>query len=183
VRYGALGISWWDYAWTSTDDYWAAVSGLYARAGAPPLGYPVLREGFRGDAVLWMQEHLARDFPAQSTDGIFGPVTLSLLQAFQARHRLQVTGATDKATWQALLHLRPVATAWSASAGTADRNAGTRARRAFAPQSASLPPRGRQIPEVGSNRPARSEARGTAGRDEDPAFVASHVSHRPSLPR
>jgi peptidoglycan hydrolase-like protein with peptidoglycan-binding domain len=153
VRYGALGISWWDYAWTSAGAYWPAVSGLYTPAGAPPLGYPVLREGSRGDAVLWMQEHLARAFPAQSTDGIFGPLTLSLLRAFQARHRLEVSGATDTATWQALLRLRPVATAWSASASRVERNAAARRRAALGPQSASLPPRGHEIPEVGSNRP------------------------------
>jgi hypothetical protein len=168
VRYGALGISWWDYAWTSADGYWAAVSGLYTPAGAPPLGYPVLREGFRSDAVLWMQEHLAREFPAQSTDGIFGPVTLSLLRAFQARHRLKVSGATDKATWQALLRLRPVTTPWTASASRVHKNAAARPRVALALQSASLPARGHEIPEVGSNRPTRSGARGTVGRREDP---------------
>jgi peptidoglycan hydrolase-like protein with peptidoglycan-binding domain len=168
VRYGAPGISWWDYAWTSAAGYWTAVSGLYTPAVAPPLGYPVLRQGSRGDAVLWMQEHLAREFPSQSTDGIFGPLTLSLLQAFQARHRLKVSGATDKATWQALLRLPPVASAWSASASTVDESAGTHRRAALDPQSASLPPHGHEIPEVGSNRPTGSGARGTAGRDEDP---------------
>jgi hypothetical protein len=157
VRYGALGISWWDYAWTSADGYWPAVSGVYAPASAPPLGYPALGEGSRGDAVLWLQEHLARAFPAQSTDGIFGPLTLSLLQAFQARHRLAVTGVTDTATWRALLHLRPVATAWSASAARVESNAATRRGAALGPRSASLPPHGHQILEVGSNRPGAVE--------------------------
>jgi peptidoglycan hydrolase-like protein with peptidoglycan-binding domain len=115
-----------------------------------------------------MQEHLAREFPAQTTDGIFGPLTLSLLRAFQARHRLTVTGGTDRATWQALLRLRPVVTAWSASVSRIDRNAGTRRRAALGPQSASLPPHRYEIPEVGSNRPAGSAARGTAGVHEDP---------------
>jgi peptidoglycan hydrolase-like protein with peptidoglycan-binding domain len=168
LRYGALGISWWDYAWTSADGYWAAVSGLYTPAGAPPLGYPVLGEGSRGDAVLWVQEHLAREFPALGTDGIFGPLTVSLLGAFQARHRLRVTGATDTATWQALLHLRPVVTAWSASASRVDRNAGIRRRGAVGPRSASLPPRRDEIREVGSNRFTGSGTRGDVGSDEDP---------------
>jgi peptidoglycan hydrolase-like protein with peptidoglycan-binding domain len=167
VRYGAPGISWWDYAWTSAAGYWPAISGLYTPAGAPPLGYPVLRQGSRGDAVLWMQEHLAREFPSQSTDGIFGPLTLSLLQTFQARHRLKASGATDKATWQALLHLPPMA-AWSASASRVDRNAGARPWAALGPRSASLPPRGHEIPEIGSNRTAGNDARGSVARDEDP---------------
>jgi hypothetical protein len=169
VRYGALGISWWDYAWTSANGYWPAVSGVYTPAGAPPLGYPVLAQGSRGDAVLWMQEHLAREFRAEGTDGIFGALTVSLLRAFQARHRLEVTGATDKATWQALLHIRPVATAWTASASRVERSAGTRWQAALGPRSASLPPHGPKLPEVGSNRSAGSGARGRAGREEDPA--------------
>jgi peptidoglycan hydrolase-like protein with peptidoglycan-binding domain len=169
VRYGALGISWWDYAWTSANGYWPAVSGQYTPAGAPPLGYPVLGEGSRGDAVLWMQEHLAREFPEEGADGIFGALTLSLLRAFQARHRLEVTGATDTATWRALLRIRPVATAWTASASRVERTAGTRRQPALGPRSASLPPHGPEPPEVGSNRSAGSGARGRVGKDEDPA--------------
>jgi hypothetical protein len=160
VRYGAPGVSWWDYAWTSAEGSWPVLSGLYTPAGAPPLGYPVLRQGSRGDSVLWMQEHLARELPAQTTDGIFGPLTLSLLRAFQARHRLNVSGATDTATWQALLRLRPVATAWNGSASRVDTNAGTRRGGAAGPRSASLPPHGYEIPEVGSNRPTGRGARG-----------------------
>jgi len=152
VRYGAPGISWWDYAWTSAGGLWQAVSGSYASSGAPPLGYPVLAQSAKGDAVLWMQEHLAREFPAQRTTGLFGPLTRGLLRAFQARHGLPVTGGTDAATWRALLRLPPVATPWSASATIASVN--TRARRAtaFAPPSASLPARRYEIPAVGSDR-------------------------------
>jgi peptidoglycan hydrolase-like protein with peptidoglycan-binding domain len=154
VRYGAPGISWWDYAWASADDFWPAISGLYAPAWAPPLGYPALGLGSSGDAVLWMQEHLAREFPIQRTTGLFGPLTLDVLRAFQGRHRLPVTGWTDPATWRALLRLHPVATAWSASANAARANARAGQGAAFAPQSASLPPRRREIAEVGSDRAA-----------------------------
>ena len=149
VRYGAPGISWWDYAWTSAAGFWPVISGLYTPAGAPPLGYPVLGRGSSGDDVLWIQEHLAREFPTQRTTGLFGPQTLGLLRAFQARHGLVATGSTDPATWQALLRLSPVETDWRASALTA--NAGTRREAAFAPQSASLPARRYEIPEDGSD--------------------------------
>jgi hypothetical protein len=152
VRYGAPGISWWDYAWTSAAGFWSVVSGLYTPAGAPPLGYPVLGPGSSGDDVLWMQEHLAREFPTQRTTGLFGPLTLGLLRAFQARHGLMATGSTDPATWHALLRLSPVETDWSASAITA--TAGARRDAAFAPQSASLPARRYEIPEDGSDRAA-----------------------------
>ena len=156
VRYGAPGISWWDYAWTSAGGLWPAVSGVYASAGAPPLGYPVLAQGDKGDAVLWMQEHLAREFRAQRTTGLFGPLTHSLLRAFQARHRLPVSGETDVATWRALLRLGPGATAWSASATIASVRGGARSAAANAPQSASLPARRYEIPAVGSDRASGS---------------------------
>ena len=107
VRYGAPGIAWWDYAWSTAEGAWPAVSGPYAQAVAPPLGYPVLRRGSSGDEVLWMQEHLAAAFPSQPTTGLFGPLTLHLLRAFQARDRLAVTGTTDPGTWRALLGCLP----------------------------------------------------------------------------
>ena len=147
VRYGSPGISWWDYAWTSVEGVWPAVSGLYAPGGAPPLGYPALGIGSQGDAVLWLQEHLAREFPSQRTTGLFGSLTRSILRAFQARHRLPVSGSTDEATWRALLRLNPVPTAWSVSASAARVGA-----RGGEPQSASLPARGYEIADVGSDR-------------------------------
>jgi hypothetical protein len=147
VRYGCPGISWWDYAWTSAEASWSAISGLYVSGGAPPLGYPSLGVGSQGDAVLWLQEHLARDYPGQRTTGLFGSLTLGFLRAFQARHHLPVTGSTDAATWRALLRLAPVATPWAVSAGTA-----TTSLAMHGPASASLPARRYEIRELGSDR-------------------------------
>jgi len=147
VRYGCPGISWWDYAWTSAEGSWSSLGDLYPSVGAPLLGYPALGVGSRGDAVLWLQEHLAREFPSQPTTGLFGSLTLGFLRAFQALHRLPVTGGTDAATWRAVLRLRPVATPWSVAASAA--RTGARAR---APQSASLPARRYEIREIGSDR-------------------------------
>jgi hypothetical protein len=159
VRYGSPGISWWDYAWTSAEGFWPTLSGLFAPAGAPPLGYPALGQGSKGDAVLWMQEHLAREFANQRVTGLFGSLTLGVLRAFQARHRLEVTGSADSATWRALLRLNPVATAWSTSAISTPAKAGARRKVAFAPPSASLPARRYEIREVGSDRSATGGAR------------------------
>lgn len=97
--------------------------------------------------MLWLQEHLATEFPSQPTTGLFGSLTLGFLRAFQAAHRLPVTGGTDAATWRVLLRLRPVATPWSVAASAARTGAGTRA-----PQSASLPARRYEIREIGSDR-------------------------------
>jgi hypothetical protein len=153
VRYGAPGISWWDYAWTSAGGFWSALSGLYTPAGAPPLGYPVLGRGSTGDDVLWMQEHLARDYPSQRVTGLFGPLTYGILRSFQAGHGLPVTGRTDTATWQALLRLGPVATPWSPAAASAARaGVSGRAEAVARPPSALLPARAYEIPEVGSDR-------------------------------
>ena len=152
VRYDSPGVSWWDYAWTSADSFWPALSGLYTPAAAPPLGYPDLAPGSTGDAVLWLQEHLAREFPNQRTTGLFGSLTLGILQAFQSRHRLLVTGSADAETWRALLRLDPVATPWSVTASGAGLKAGARRDRSSAPSNASLPAHGYEIPEVGSDR-------------------------------
>jgi hypothetical protein len=151
VRYGSPGISWWDYAWTSAEGFWQALSGLYTPAGAPPLGYPVLGPGSTGDAVLWLQEHLAREYPSQRTTGLFGALTLGILRTFQAHHGLPVTGSTDAQTWRALLRLDPVVTPWSASASSAMRGHVSGAART-APASASLPARRYEITEIGSDR-------------------------------
>lgn len=150
VRYRAPGISWWDYAWTSAGGLWPAISGVYAPAGAPPLGDPLLGPGAKGDSVLWMQEHLAGEFPTQRATGLFASQTLGHLRAFQLRHRLPVTGTTDPATWEALLRLHPVVPAWGASATGARVGAGAPHAQA-GPASASLPARRYEIPEAGSD--------------------------------
>jgi hypothetical protein len=159
VRYGSPGISWWDYAWTSAEGFWSALSGLYTPAGAPTLGYPELGPGSSGDAVLWVQEHLAREFPTQRVTGLFGALTLGVLRAFQARHRLPVTGSTDPSTWQALLRLSPVVAAWSAPASTARASLRARGEPASGPPSASLPARRYEISEVGSDLAAARGSR------------------------
>jgi peptidoglycan hydrolase-like protein with peptidoglycan-binding domain len=103
--------------------------------------------------VLWLQEHLAREFPEQRTTGLFGSLTFGLLRAFQSRHRLPVTGSTDTETWRALLRLPPVSTPWAVAATGARRRAG--AAPGAAPASASLPAHGYEIPQVGSDRARR----------------------------
>jgi hypothetical protein len=153
VRYRARGISWWDYAWTSAQALWPALSGAFAAiAPVPPLGLPRLGLGARGDEVLWMQEHLARALPAQRTTGLFGPQTLGDLRAFQSRRRLPSTGVTDPATWRALLRLPVVPVSWTAVVGRSAAAGGGRARAATAPASASLPALANEIPDVGGNR-------------------------------
>jgi peptidoglycan hydrolase-like protein with peptidoglycan-binding domain len=117
VAYGAPGISWWDWAWTTQMHMWDSVNALLntpTHFDGPDMLWPVLRDGSRGDDVLWLQEHLARDFAAQRITGQFAGQTLADLDAFQSQHGLAVTGTTDAATWQALLALAPVTVDWPA---------------------------------------------------------------------
>jgi peptidoglycan hydrolase-like protein with peptidoglycan-binding domain len=146
VSYGARGLSWWDFAWATADAQWPALSGPYTSvARIPPLGFPLLRYGSRGDMVLWMQELLARETPAERTDGIFGPQTLANLRSFQAGHRIAATGQTGPLTWHALLRLPAVRVRWATADQHSPRRAHrtsegeTRSRIAPAPQSAALP--------------------------------------------
>ena len=67
VAYGAPGVSWWDWAWTSTEHLWDPLSALLSAPShfhGPDMLWPALREGSRGDDVLWLQEHLARAIPS-----------------------------------------------------------------------------------------------------------------------
>jgi len=153
VRYQAPGISWWDFAWTSAGNLWGAVGGAVPSVSAvAPLGYPLLGPGSAGDEVLWLQEHLARGYPAQRLTGLFGAQTAGYLRALQARRHLPVSGATDAGTWQALLRLRPAPVSWTAGARTAQVRRTTR-RASAAPASAALPARRYEIPELGAARP------------------------------
>lgn len=145
VGYHARGLSWWDFAWASATGLWPAVSGLYTSPSRiPPLGFPPLGLGAKGDMVLWLQELLASQIPAEQADGIFGPKTLASLRLFQVRHRIPPTGQAGPLTWQALLHLPVVSVRWaSADVHSPRRTRGTAAsigsRTAPAPGSAALP--------------------------------------------
>ncbi len=119
--YGASGVSWWDWQET-TPAGWAA---LDLPLGAPlptmPIvvdtSLPVFSLGAKpGDQIVWMQEHLAAAQPTTPTTGIFDAATAAALMAFQTSRGIPPTGATDLATWAALLTLRPVAVDWTTAA-------------------------------------------------------------------
>jgi peptidoglycan hydrolase-like protein with peptidoglycan-binding domain len=122
VAYGSPGISWWDWAWATQSALWGSLGALLAAPShfrGPDEAWPVLREGSRGDPVIWLQEHLAREDPAQRITGLFAGQTAADLGAFQARHGLAVTRRTNAATWRALLRLEPVSVVWPSPAAHA----------------------------------------------------------------
>lgn len=66
---------------------------------------PTLAVGAQGHLVATLQAdlRLAGYLQVGPVDGNFGPQTEAALRAFQAAHRLEVTGSVDQATWKALL--------------------------------------------------------------------------------
>ena len=108
--YGAGGLSWWSWQ-ASSNASWAALSqATPPPAALPDPGWPALTKGSTGDQVIWLQQHLASADPSVALDGRFTAATQNALKAFQTARGLAPTGATDAATWQALLAvpLRPV---------------------------------------------------------------------------
>ncbi len=117
--YGACGTSFWDWQETSAAG-WAALAAPLtpAHVPQPELTSPLLREGAKGDQVLWLQEHLASVVPAQPTNGIFEATTAANLEQFQSAHGIPVSGETDPSTWAAVLALAPVPVHWTGSGPT-----------------------------------------------------------------
>jgi hypothetical protein len=114
--YGACGTSWWDWQETSTAG-WAALAAplVPEKVPQPELTSPLLKEGARGDQVLWLQEHLASAIPGQPTSGIFEATTAANLASFQTAHGIPASAETDPNTWAAVLALPPVAVHWTAA--------------------------------------------------------------------
>jgi Putative peptidoglycan binding domain len=114
--YGACGTSWWDWQETSSAG-WAALAAplVPEKVPQPELTSPLVKEGARGDQVLWLQEHLASAIPGQPTSGIFEATTAANLASFQTAHGIPASGETDPSTWAAALALPPVAVHWTGS--------------------------------------------------------------------
>jgi len=92
---------------------------------APAAAHPVLRVGDRGPAVAYLQKRLG-----VKASGVYGPLTLAAVVAFQKWRGLPARGIVGPATWRALA-ARPARSA-APSAAPAPR-ASVRAPRAAAP--------------------------------------------------
>ena len=117
VDYGASGTSFWDWQETPSSGWTTLAAPLAPLTTViPNTSFPELRNGSKGDPVLWMQEHLASAIPAQETTGIFAAQTLADVESFQSSHGIAPSGVVEAATWQALLALPPVAVTWTGAA-------------------------------------------------------------------
>jgi len=69
---------------------------------------PTIAEGAQGPTVSWAQYLLVpSDLNHADIDGIFGPVTKTAVEKFQAGKHLTVDGIVGPATWTALGGQRP----------------------------------------------------------------------------
>jgi lysozyme len=69
----------------------------------PSASHPILREGARGAEVVVLQNDLRRHgFNPGASDGVFGPVTLRAVLAFQRADGLATDGVVGPLTWAAL---------------------------------------------------------------------------------
>ncbi|HEV7807665.1 MAG TPA: peptidoglycan-binding domain-containing protein [Solirubrobacteraceae bacterium] len=119
--YGAAGISWWSWQAASAPMWATLTLPAPAAVALSDPGWPLLKLGSRGDQVIWLQQHLASYDPTVEIQagGRFTAATDAALRAFQTARGLPATGATDAATWLAVLALplRPVDWIAAAAAG------------------------------------------------------------------
>ncbi len=153
-RYGAGGISWWDWQDAGASG-WGALAAPTAPSphAASDLGATDITVGRHavGDLVVWIQEHLVSAGEPDAIDGSFGPSTLADVRAFQSAHGLTPDGIVGPQTWAALLRYRPVAVHWvhrdhRAFASAVVHDSGGAPLTLPVPRSASAPARRDEIP-------------------------------------
>jgi hypothetical protein len=150
ASFGGLQPSWWSWEETKGGE-WAA---LAANSGRQPVsGYridvshPLLKQGSRGDMVVWAQEKLIAAGQEVEVTGIFGRQTKAAVRAFQEAHGITADGQLGTTTWQALMEFVPYRMNWAAAARSRP-GAGASSARALparAPLSASLPAKAYEI--------------------------------------
>ncbi len=80
------------------------IAGLwFAPAGARAAGWPIIREGARGQQVVILQYLLRQHGYGVAVDGAFGPHTADAVRAFQDARRLRRDGEVGLQTWEALI--------------------------------------------------------------------------------
>jgi peptidoglycan hydrolase-like protein with peptidoglycan-binding domain len=151
TAYGAKGVSWWDYQ-EATGSNWRGISKpTAALAGyVPDSTVASIGRGWKGDLVVWAQEHLYTAGDPVPIDGNFGPLTQAAVENFQTAHGLTPTGVIGVTTWGLLLRSKPATVHWAAHS-----NKKGIARTATV-SSATPPP-------LSASLPGRDELRGAIG--------------------
>ena len=113
AAYGAPGVSWWSWQHTNALEWRAISLPLAFDLQAPTVPYPLLKRGFRGDLVVWAQQHLVKAGVPVRVNGIFGSRMRNAVLRFQESVALPLTGRIGPGTWQALLPYGPARVKWT----------------------------------------------------------------------
>jgi len=143
--YGAPGVSWWSWQSASSAGWAAIAPPQPTPVVPPPVGYPLLKSGSKGDVVVWAQEHLISAGQPISATGTFDSATVNATTSFQTANGLPVTGQVDAATWPALLRLAPAPVSWTSKRASAAARSGSRRN---GPRSAFLHAKRYEIPRT-----------------------------------
>jgi putative peptidoglycan binding protein len=145
LSYGFPGVSWW--SWQETGDAeWRTVGDRVNRIDGfhkPRAAYPFLNRGDGGDLVIWAQELLRGAGRHLRVNGHFGHKTVRAVKRFQAKEKIDVTGAIATATWRHLLDYSPDSVDWSRRSQRSKTGSGE-------PASSSLPAIDYELPVLGS---------------------------------
>ena len=104
ARWGASGVSWWDWQ-ESRAAQWSAVGSAlpWPAAALQAPDWITLRSNSAGDLVRWAQQHLIAAGASVKATGKFDAATVAAVRTLQGQHLLLPTGSVDTATWKALL--------------------------------------------------------------------------------
>lgn len=80
------------------------VDGLYGSGTQSAVKAHILKQGAKGDHVVWLQKALINRGHKITADGIFGPATLKALKAYQASRKLTADGIAGLATHTAIIN-------------------------------------------------------------------------------
>jgi Putative peptidoglycan binding domain len=113
TKYGATGLSWWDWQSSGPAQMDAAtISGTLPKGFVRQKTAASIGPKSAGDLVLWAQEHLYGAGYKISIDGSYGSQTRDAVAKFQSAHGLPASGTITGATWNALLKYQPVPIKW-----------------------------------------------------------------------
>ena len=148
ASFGGLAPSWW--SWQETNGVeWGALGADRARRPLPSysadVAHPLLKQGSKGDLVVWAQQRLIGAGHEVPVSGYFGRLTRAAVRAFQTAKGLPVDGKIGTDTWQSLLLYAPYRMRWSRGRA-GDGAASGRGQPPRRPLSASLPARAYEIP-------------------------------------
>jgi murein L,D-transpeptidase YcbB/YkuD len=132
--------SWWSWQETRRSEWQTLAQPLPGPVkGYDPVDtHPTVKRGYRGDSIVWLQQHLIGAGLRVPATGIFGKQTYRAVRRFQDDRNLRVDGVVGNRTWNRLLRVKPVRVKWSAPRAASARTSGTPAPRA--PISATIPP-------------------------------------------